>query len=335
MTSVRSTEQMSLLDLPAEIRLRIYEFAIPQEIILQTWDHNPDISKRVYNVQLAEEMQPRFMFTNKLVHREALPIFWDRVILDHSFLPVSGRNSIGGSTFNSQGMSLTHIKVTEADVAHVRKIIISARAEGILERVWPCVLPNLKSIDIAYPPADVDSRELQRMYMRIRASQHSHALNVTLHEYFGELFGSPDFSRIVAMDLWSMIEENKYNVSISLLPIKIYQCWTVDNWSGLIDELRHDTTALLKYDCNTDTVSCRLVDSSTTRTVHFQDTVVPEDIVPSSDDFRRTIRQVYRAPKEIVRMKSMDLLGRLVCREVEDQGMIPALSVAKRVPGHL
>lgn len=323
-----------LLDLPAEIRLRIYEFAIPEEIILQTWDYDVDVSERIYSVQLAERDRPKFIFANKLIRQEASPIFWERVTMDHSFLSANGRIAIDTSDAGADDVSLPAIRISADNLASVRKLIISTQAEGISERIWPCAFPNLRTIDITYLPADVLDRDLQRIYVRARASKQPKSLTAILGEYFRQLLVSQDLSDAIAMDLSAIVDENKYNLSISLLPIKVYQQWSVDLWSGMMDEFRHNATALLKFDCNADEMLCNFIDVTTDK-IQFQDNVLPDNVIQAYEAGPEQVRQLYRMPGELVRVKNMDLLERLICREIEDQGMIPALSAARRPAGHL
>lgn len=334
MTSISSFGGLSLLDLPPEIRVRIYEFAIPEEIPLQTWDYNAEIKDRIYTIQLAEQDQPKFIFANRLIHREASQVFWDRVTLDHSYLSENGRAVITSLDDGSEDAQISNIKVSEQNAEHVQKLVISTQADGITERIWPCSFPNLKSISITYLPADISDRDLQRIFFRARAAKRSKNLISIVGEYFVELLGSPSFNTDIAINLSSILAENKYSVSVSLLPIKVYQTWSIDLWSGMIHEFRHDATALLKFDCNADDMTCRFTDVNTGM-IKFQDTLLPCTVGPTRDSDKDQVRQMYRVTEEVVRVKNMDLLERLICREIEDREMIPKLSAARRVAGHI
>lgn len=82
------TQNNSSLALPPEIRLRIYEAALPAEIILKFLQFDADVQlspRRIYQIRKPQrKCLPFFMFANKLVFNEVSPLFWSRVVLDGS-----------------------------------------------------------------------------------------------------------------------------------------------------------------------------------------------------------------------------------------------------------
>lgn len=68
------------LELPPEIRIRIYGFAVPQQIKISTLRHST-LTGYCYSAKMLLDVEdrPRFMFASKAIRNEVLPIFQQRL----------------------------------------------------------------------------------------------------------------------------------------------------------------------------------------------------------------------------------------------------------------
>lgn len=78
----------AFLKLPPEIRLNIYEYALPDEILLKTWrlrDVQGPIHKCAYQIyQPPKHHTPYFILTCRTVFYEVAPLIWARAVLDRT-----------------------------------------------------------------------------------------------------------------------------------------------------------------------------------------------------------------------------------------------------------
>ena len=189
----------SLLDLPAELRLKIYEYALASFIMLES-DRSIPVAPNNFNITFARGDRPRFMFSSKIMQQEIEPILWGRVHLTEvvsRHRDMSRKNSIlvnssqlsriGTCYVEMETMCSTYLgtllqnypnlKELDFGVFDILDTHLTDDWEKVVELSQPC---TLKSLIEQHLKAQSNSKANQNQFAGHMARQDSNRV-VTIH----------------------------------------------------------------------------------------------------------------------------------------------------------
>lgn len=326
MASLATTPPTGFLDLPPEIRVQIYQYAIPGEIVIKEWPSS-ESEQGFHELQLAHDIRPGFMLANTLIFRESSGIFWERVILDRTLLDTKSWIS---RPLDASLLSEPVNKICPSDdqikqLQHVKVNILGDDSEV----KWLLSLPNLKTITLFLSGRCVSETDFLAVCSRLRGRLNTRKVQYDLHlwmqEYFRNVASHLTRYEGVASNIPLLAE--RYSVQIQLAPRQASQSWNrIVAW-GVVEDVKHQSTLRLTYDCNQDLTMSDFDDIATmvTPSNDLDQNMWRTDMPWSHGNIQR-FPHVYRCAGEFIKMKSRSIIERLMFRELETQGIVPVFS---------
>lgn len=328
MESFTKSPSASLLDIPPELRIEVYKYALPTEIVVKAWQWKGSEDGDTFNgyleLMLPQHQRPGFMLANRLTLEESESIFWSRVVLDCTLLETADWKSTPLS-FVAGSEALNSIFVSKHQADQIQRLKLSARCDGATKD-WLRPFPNVHSISLYIPGGWVSERDLRAASAVLRARLNTRKIQYDLdswmREYFQALPNNSFFSNEVVRSIPQLAEQ--YTVRIQIAPRRVTQSWTRLVAFGAVEEVKCEVTAHVEYDWNQDLVSCQLEDIRTTAT-----SLIDEDVELTQFGLGKRHQPypyVYRSPRDLLSIKSATVFDRLVFRELENRGLVPTIT---------
>lgn len=326
MASLDISPPTGLLDLPAEIRVQIYQYAIPNEIVVKEWPAS-DSEQGFHELQLAEHERPSFMLANTLIHRESSNIFWERVVLDRTLLDTKSWISrpLDASPTSEPRSKIYLSNDHMQQLQHVKVNILADDSEV----KWLLSLSNLKTITLFLTGRCVLESDFLAVCSRLRNRLNTRKVQYDLHmwmqEYFRNVSSNLTQYEGVATSI-PLLAEN-HSVQIQLAPRQASQSWNRLVAWGVVEDVKHQSTLRLRYDWNQDLTMSDFDDITTTITPSMDiDQSAWRTDMPWSHGNVDCFPKIYRCAGEFISMKSRSIIERLMFRELENKGIVPVFS---------
>lgn len=211
----------TFLILPLEIRLKIYEYALPNEILLKTWrlrDIQGPLHKCAYQIyQPPRYHTPYFILTSKTIFYEVETLLWARVVLDRTVYDTESWNN---SSARSQ--STIHRKrsiyIPERFATQIQHIVLPAYGGHYLNQPL-APFPCLRTITVHVPGKTLTYPRSEEIRLGHKTTASICSLDSYMKAFFREL-PDEEWAKDPAYNITSQVSTlaKRYSVRLQLPP---------------------------------------------------------------------------------------------------------------------
>lgn len=332
---------MNLLDLPLELRLKIYAHALPREVNIKNVQIDIHGDQEICFPDKAEV--PRWMFANKQIKDESYELFWERVLLE---FPGDGYYE------HELPRPGTSVYVSPESTSLVKHLIFPAAMHISKHKHFKddWSMPNFPSVErITLLISDdcLNAPQIQRLYFGMKkglvdqttGEKTEHSLGLLWSHWVQILrenvVGFPEddeLSDLGALGAHADELSSRYEVSFELPARLVEQDWLSMPAYGIVNNVHHRATMKLSYNWNIQTPSCTFDDISETVTRDVEgfdhNALGNGTPLPGASDGHQ-YPKLYLSAQQGVARKRRELSTMLIHQEMQRQGVVPMLDVQR------